>query len=124
MLAAEASYTDKKPMPLELQLALQHDRWGVLPYDGGLLDQPVGLLDRMAWASAVHRAFSGRDKAHDAITWIQGHEELYELYSYVKGMRKLVTEGWEARDAQRVMNLVDGGKKLEQAKEIVRGDGD
>jgi hypothetical protein len=104
MISAARSYLDNKPAPLELQLAMQHERWGVLPYTGGLLDQPAGLLDRMAWASAVHKAFRGRDTARDAIRWIDTHPEQYELYTFVKSMMKLVDrDGKTPAEAKRIV---------------------
>lgn len=48
---------DNEPAPPELKLAWQAQRWNALPEPGGLLDQPAGLLNRMATAASVYNAF-------------------------------------------------------------------
>jgi hypothetical protein len=48
---------DGAEAPVELRLAWQVDRWHALPEAGGLLDQPAGLLQRMASMSNVYNAF-------------------------------------------------------------------
>lgn len=42
---------------MELRMAWQSERWHTLPEAGGLLDQPAGLLQRMAVVSNVYNAF-------------------------------------------------------------------
>lgn len=44
-------------MPPLLRYAWQAERWGALPYPGGLRDQPAGMLDRMAHVADVHRVY-------------------------------------------------------------------
>ena len=76
------------PPPIELQLARQVDRWGALPVAGGLRDQEAGLLDRMAWADAVYKAFKGRlgTDPERLESWISNHEAEMDLYDYVQGL--------------------------------------
>ena len=48
---------DGSAAPTALRLAWQSERWGALPEAGGLLDQPAGLLNKMAAVSNVYNAF-------------------------------------------------------------------
>ena len=50
MIRAGFSANGKAKAPPELELAFQAKSWGVLPYAGGLLDQPAGLIMRMTVA--------------------------------------------------------------------------
>ena len=43
--------------PDELVLAWNCERWNSLPYGGGLLDQPAGLMDKLSLLSKVHNAY-------------------------------------------------------------------
>ncbi len=43
--------------PRILRWVFDFRRWGVLPYGGGLWDQPVGLLGRMALAEDLFHAW-------------------------------------------------------------------
>ena len=88
MIAVARFFMHNEPQPPELKLALQSDRWGVLPDAGGLRDQEAGLIDRMSWASAVHNAFRGRLNARNVIGWIDANPEAYELYAYVKKLMR------------------------------------
>ena len=42
---------------MELRMAWQCERWHALPEQGGLLDQPAGMLQRMAAMLNVYNAF-------------------------------------------------------------------
>ena len=42
------------PLPPDLRLAWDCQRWGALPEAGGVLDQDAGLMDRMAALSNVY----------------------------------------------------------------------
>lgn len=46
--------------PPELSLAFSCERWHALPYEGGLLDQPAGLMHRMSLVMNIHNAFKSR----------------------------------------------------------------
>ena len=49
--------------PSELVLAWHCKEWNSLPYSGGLLDQPAGLMSRLSTLSSIHTAFrTWRDK--------------------------------------------------------------
>lgn len=111
MIAAARSYLYEEPQPHELRLALQVDRWGALPTQGGLLDQEAGLLERMGWASAVYNAFRGRATARDVIRWIDSNPEAHELYAYVMQMIGLVDDGMTAEKAKaEIQARIDGNR--------------
>lgn len=80
------AYFEDEPPPMELQLARQVDRWGTLPVSGGLLDQEAGLLDKMAWASAVDKAVRGYTEAPNLANWIKTNPDAHDLYKYVVGL--------------------------------------
>ena len=42
---------------MELRMAWQCERWHALPEQGGLLDQPAGMMQRMAAMLNVYNAF-------------------------------------------------------------------
>jgi hypothetical protein len=48
---------DGAEAPMELRMAWQCERWHALPEQGGLLDQPAGMLQRMAAMLNVYNAF-------------------------------------------------------------------
>jgi hypothetical protein len=48
---------DGAEAPMELRMAWQCERWHALPEQGGLFDQPAGMLQRMAAMLNVYNAF-------------------------------------------------------------------
>lgn len=71
--------------PKELALAWHCERWNALPRAGGILDQPAGLLDRMAYAQNVYNTI----KAYERVTadqlgnWVQNNPEAWELIARI-----------------------------------------
>jgi len=109
--------------PPELIHSQQIDRWGALPNGGGLDDEPIGYLGRCSWASAVHKAFSGRYGAKNVIAWIDSNSELFELYAYVIKIIELSDAGWSAEDAMQITDLIvdeNAGHSEQDAIAIVR----
>lgn len=53
--------------PKELYLAWHCERWNALPHAGGIMDQPAGLLDKMAYAQNVYNVI----KSYERVT-VQG----------------------------------------------------
>ena len=86
MKAAAMAYIDDAPPPPELRDAWRVDRYGVLPRAGGLEDQPIGYLDRMAWARDTHRAFKGYTEAPKLAQWIANNGDLHDIYKEVTAM--------------------------------------
>jgi hypothetical protein len=56
-------------------------RWGTLPEAGGTLDQPAGLLKKMALLENVYNVARSRRGAKDAAKWAEQNEEAFELYA-------------------------------------------
>jgi len=79
-------YDEEYAPPPELRDAWRVDRWGVLPRDGGIEDQPIGYLDRMAWASATYKACKGYTEAPKLAAWIKNNPDLYDIYKEVTNM--------------------------------------
>ena len=86
MKAAALAFFEDAPPPPELRDAWKIDRWGVLPRAGGLDDQPIGYLDRCAWASAVHKAVKGYTEAPKLAQWIANNGDLHDIYKEVTAM--------------------------------------
>ena len=66
---------EAEPPPIELWLAWHVEQWGALPYGGGLLDQPAGLLDKMRVALGVYnvvQSFEGQQPGTKA-AWVRAN---------------------------------------------------
>lgn len=105
-LAAEGS----GPPPPELDLAHAWDRWQALPADGGLLDQPAGLLERMRVASLVYDAWKAYRKRTPG--WERMTGGAWNLILSVALM--LYTEGVATDDRVRVLARTEFGRRLRQ----------
>ena len=75
---------------MELTLAWQCQRWGVLPEAGGLLDQPAGLIRKMSAAQNVYNAVHAfvNIPAGKGAEWARQNP----------GMWKLINELWQLSD--------------------------
>lgn len=93
MILAAAAYAEdpkgNEPPP-ELQLAFQAEQWHILPEPGGLRDQRIGELDRMAAALNAYRLLkeyksipSGKEKGK----WIEAHPSEYQLYRNILDLK-------------------------------------
>jgi hypothetical protein len=58
--------------------------WGALPEAGGLLDQPAGLMKKMAHVSYTYDVIKGRTRAKDVIAWIDADPARYDYYTWLK----------------------------------------
>lgn len=90
MLAAAACASDpKSKTPRELRLAFACTRYGALPFSGGVLEQPAGLLERMRTAEAVYTAFMAYRSAQpgEHAKWKSEHPEAWEIIKRVKALR-------------------------------------
>jgi len=90
MLAAAACAEGKGAPPPELELAWQCDRWHVLPHDGGLVDQPAGLLRRMSTLSSVYQTMRSwhERKAGSEAQWKDEHPRGWELMRHIEQLRR------------------------------------
>lgn len=91
-MAVARHYLDGAPEPRELRLARQAKKWGRLPRDGGLWDQPAGLVHRMEWSLDVHAILRARYEANNGVAWARANPEAHEFYAYVKLLYKRATE--------------------------------
>jgi len=90
VLAAAAAAEGVGGMPAELELGLQCERWNALPEPGGLLDQPLGLLQRMGAAVNVYKAFvSERQRGNVTLTeWSRRDPGAWRTLASVEKMRR------------------------------------
>ena len=91
--AACGENPNSKPPPVpppELRLAWQAVMYHALPEQGGLLDQPAGLLRRMTQAYNVwfsHKEYMQRD-VNKHKEWIEDNPDLYATILRVKQLRE------------------------------------
>lgn len=92
MAAAACAENAKAPSPPELELAQQCERFRALPYAGGVLDQPAGLLDRMQRALAAYTAM--RSYAREGmepgafVSWANAHPDWNTTVNAIKKLRR------------------------------------
>ena len=90
MLAAADAAQGDGSMPAELELGLQCERWGALPEAGGLLDQPLGLMARLAAAVNVYKAFkSEQQRGKMTLTdWSNSNPAAWQTMARIEKMRR------------------------------------
>lgn len=72
--------------PPELKLAWQCKEWNTLPYGGGVLDQPYGLLNKLQELYGVWQAMKMYRESSGEAEFMTKFEIEYEI---VKNIRKL-----------------------------------
>jgi len=87
-LAAAACAYGEAPPPPELKLAWQAKRWGTLPEPGGLRDQIVGELERMAMALSAYNAVQGSRATSNHATWAAHNPGLDRLLGWILTERR------------------------------------
>ncbi len=93
LAAADAGADPNAPLPRELVLGRQIERWGVLPNAGGLLDQSAGLLARIEIAENVYNAlllytFQGPPPGGFA-KWAESHKRILDIVRNVEALRRI-----------------------------------
>ena len=78
-------------VPRLLELGLECEDYQALPYGGGVMDQPAGLLNKMRRATSVYRAFKvyeeqGRRPGESA-KWKKEHAAIWNIISWVNGLK-------------------------------------
>jgi len=85
-----ADYVDRnQPLPHELQLAVRCNQWNTLPNAGGLLDQPVGLIEKMTVSLNYYNALTAwknRDKTKDT-EFVKQHPCDWAIVQHVMELR-------------------------------------
>lgn len=87
--AADYAEGIRKQTPVELHGYWQTQRWG-LPYDGGWMDQPAGLLDRYTdayWYFSAWQAWL-KLEAGELSAWKQAHPDLNRAVNVIRRLRK------------------------------------
>ena len=75
--------------PAELKLAIQCEQWRVLPEAGGLLDQPVGLIDRMGIILNVYKAVkASMDRGNrNFADWSKQNPDAFRIIASIEKLR-------------------------------------
>ena len=91
--AADAGQYDAPP-PRLLTRAWRIKRWGALPEAGGLLDQPAGLMQRMAYLSDVYNAHRAWRRALESMDseglarWQEQNADVMNLMAQIREERR------------------------------------
>jgi hypothetical protein len=73
---------------MELELAFDCQNFGALPYAGGLLDQPVGLMRRLRVAKNVFETVMGwKETSGDVEAWNKSNPNGIKLISWIAKLR-------------------------------------
>jgi len=79
-------------MPALLELALNCENYRALPYSGGVMEQPAGLLRKMRQARNVYEAVRiykrEGNKPGESAKWKREHQEVWEIVDQVEKLRK------------------------------------
>lgn len=87
ILAAAACAEGKGPPPPELEQAWQARNWRALPEPGGLRDQRVGELRRMAAVVNVYDAVCSHRRSTNWAEWAKRNPEMFRLINTVQRLR-------------------------------------
>lgn len=79
-------------MPPLLELALSCENYRALPYSGGVMDQPAGLLRKMRQVQNIYEAVRlykrEGNKPGKSAKWKREHEDVWEIVDQVERLRK------------------------------------
>jgi hypothetical protein len=74
-----------------LELALNCEEYRALPYSGGVMDQPAGLLRKMRQVNNVYQTFKvyqqEGNKPGETAKWKREHEDMWNIVSQVEKLR-------------------------------------
>lgn len=78
-------------MPALLELALNCENYRALPYGGGVMEQPAGLLRKMRQVQNVYEAFrlykKEGNKPGEIAKWKRENESVWDIVNQVDGLR-------------------------------------
>ena len=78
-------------MPALLELAVNCENYRALPYSGGVMEQPAGLLRKMRQVNNVYEAVRiykrEGNKPGKAAKWKREHEEVWDIVDQVEKLR-------------------------------------
>mgnify|MGYP000974174965 FL=1 len=78
-------------MPRLLELALECEEYRVLPYSGGVMEQPAGLMRKLRQVGNVYRAFVAYEregkKPGKSAKWKRENEGVWDIVNEVERLR-------------------------------------
>lgn len=78
-------------MPALLELAINCENYRALPYSGGVMEQPAGLLRKMRQVNNVYEAVRiykrEGNKPGESAKWKREHEEVWDIVNQVERLR-------------------------------------
>ena len=78
-------------MPALLELALNCETYRSLPYSGGVMEQPAGLLRKMRQVNNVYEAVRiykrEGNKPGETAKWKREHEDVWDIVDQVDKLR-------------------------------------
>ena len=78
-------------MPALLELALNCENYRALPYSGGVMEQPAGLLRKMRQVQNVYEAFrlykKEGNKPGEIAKWKRDNESVWDIVNQVERLR-------------------------------------
>ena len=78
-------------MPALLELAINCENYRALPYSGGVMEQPAGLLRKMRQVNNVYEAVRiykrEGNKPGESAKWKREHEEVWDIVDQVDKLR-------------------------------------
>lgn len=79
-------------MPRLLELSLECDEYRALPYSGGVMDQPAGLMRKLRRVGNVYMAVKAYEKEGkkpgESAKWKNNNEEVWRIVSQVNELRE------------------------------------
>ena len=90
MLACADAADGIGAMPAILELALLCEQWQSLPHKGAVMDQPVGLLQKMSFYLNAYRAvLSEKNRGSMTLTnWSNSNPAAFKLFSRIEKLRR------------------------------------
>lgn len=78
-------------MPRLLELALECEEYRALPYSGGVMEQPAGLMRKLRQVGNVYRAFREYERKGkvpgESAKWKKQNSDIWEIVSQVNELR-------------------------------------
>jgi len=79
-------------MPRLLELSLSCEEYHALPFSGGVMEQPAGLMRKLRQVGNVYRAFqiykNEWQKPGETAKWKREHEQVWNIVQEVNELRE------------------------------------
>lgn len=90
--AADFGLGTSKEVPELLELAINCDEYHALPFSGGVLEQPGGLMRKLRQVLNVYRAHraykTDGQKPGESAKWKSNHQDIWEIITWVDELRE------------------------------------